>query len=535
MQTDRRATQAAAALAAFTLLLCASWWRDGRPVAIPDGTASPLQCISYAPSRATATMPVTVSRRQIHRDLTLLASRTSCIRTYTVSRGFDAVPEIARELGLKVLLGAWLGRNPLDNEVELRKLIATAKANRDVIRAVVVGNEVLLRHELRPAELAGLIKRVRSATGLPVTYADVWGYWLKHRELAEAVSFVTVHVLPYWDDNPVGIDRVIPYVEALYGQMRARFPRKEVLIGETGWPSAGRPRGAVEPSRVNQARYLREFTAVAEREGIPYNLIEAFDQPWKQRSEGTVGGHWGLYDRAGRAKFPWAGPVVEVPRARWIAIIALCAGLFASLVAWQRGRGRSTAAHRRQYAAGGGIATALAVTVVPHQSIYLLEANLSWQDWATTVPVAVAGWLCLAIVLWRMAMHRQADGYAAPRAITLPLLAAFAYVSLGLAFAGRHRDFPVWLFLPFVLALAASAWASPASCANRLVRRRATEEVVIAGWLIIAGAVIPAIERFANARSIAWGLSAAVLGSSILVPLALQARQDQRATERAET
>ena len=32
----------------------------------------------------------------------------------------------------------------------------------------------MLRHELPPDQLAGLIRRVAAETGLPVTYADVW-------------------------------------------------------------------------------------------------------------------------------------------------------------------------------------------------------------------------------------------------------------------------------------------------------------------------------------------------------------------------
>ena len=182
------------------------------------------------------------------------------MRTYTVSEGFAQVPEVARELGLEVLLGAWIGGDAAHNEREVALVIDTAQRHRDTVRAIVVGNEVLLRHELTPDQLAVLVRRVAAATGMPVTYADVWGFWVKHRVLAQAVSFVTVHIIPYWDDDPVGIDEVIPYVDALYADMQRTFPGKDVLIGETGWPSAGRPRGAIEPGRVNQARYLRGFT-----------------------------------------------------------------------------------------------------------------------------------------------------------------------------------------------------------------------------------------------------------------------------------
>jgi exo-beta-1,3-glucanase (GH17 family) len=46
------------------------------------------------------------------------------------------------------------------------------------------------------------------------------------------------------------------------------------------------------PSRVNEAKFMRGFVAMAEANGWHYNLIEAFDQPWKRASEGAVGGYW---------------------------------------------------------------------------------------------------------------------------------------------------------------------------------------------------------------------------------------------------
>ena len=44
------------------------------------------------------------------------------------------------------------------------------------------------------------------------------------------------------------------------------------------------------------------------RENYRVNLIEAYDQPWKRQLEGTVGGHWGIYDAYRRQpKFVWGG------------------------------------------------------------------------------------------------------------------------------------------------------------------------------------------------------------------------------------
>ena len=41
---------------------------------------------------------------------------------------------------------------------------------------------------------------------------------------------------------------------------------------------------------------VSDVLAQAKRENYRANLIEAYDQPWKRQLEGTVGGHWGLFD-----------------------------------------------------------------------------------------------------------------------------------------------------------------------------------------------------------------------------------------------
>ena len=515
----------AVAVVATALALLVGWWLDAQPVPVGDGTTGRLQCISYAPSDAGPRNPRGVTREQLHRDLALLAQRTDCVRTYTVADGFDQVPAIARDLGLEVLLGAWIGGDAQHNEREVALLIDTAQRHRDTIRAIVVGNEVLLRHELTPEQLAVLIRRVGDATGMPVTYADVWGFWVKHRALAQAVSFVTVHIIPYWDDDPVGIDAVIPYVDALYAEMQRTFPGKAVLIGETGWPSAGRPRGAIEPGRVNQARYLREFTSLAEQRGIEYNLIEAFDQPWKRAPEGTVGGYWGLYDSQRREKFPWLGPVAEAPQGRTVVALALAGAALGFFAGWL-GSGAMRLRRSLAYAS----AAALLVAIGVRQWLYLDAGNVAPVDWVATLGVTAAGWVAFGLAIRALASVR-ATRDPLPRWLVLLLLLCGAYVCLGLVFAGRHRDFPVWLFLPAALGVAATAILDPRGRAASLRARRATDEALLATWLIMAGLIVPLLERFQNGRSIGWGLTSALLGLGVLLPLALQSRKHQGAAE----
>jgi glucan 1,3-beta-glucosidase len=523
-QSTRRLA-VATALACLALAVTGSWWREAQPVSLADGVTARLPCVSYAPSKQSGDSRSGVTVEQLRKDLALLAKRTRCVRTYTVAEGFDQVPAVAHELGLEVLLGLWISRDAVHNDREIELAVRTARQHRATIRALVVGNEVLLRREQTAADLSALVRRVSASTGMPVTYADVWGYWLKHRSLAQSVSFVTVHILPYWDDVPVGVDEVIPYVDALYGNLEAAFPGKHLFIGETGWPSAGRPRGPIEPGRVNQARYLREFTVLAEKRGFDFSVIEAFDQPWKISHEGTVGGHWGLYDGERREKFPWTGPVVESAHGGTVALVALLTGALGALIgAFLGGPGRIP----RALTTGG--AAALAVAVLMRQRDYLVAGNVNWIDWAATLTICVAGWLAFVMAIRSVVRTRIAPEPIA-RPLGLLILLGCAYVCLGLVFAGRHRDFPVWLFLPGVLAFVVSAAIDPRVCAAALRVRRANEEIVLAAWLIAAGILIPLLERLQNPRAWGWGLASLLLGAAVLLPLALQARERHRTAE----
>ncbi len=328
------------ALAAVVIV--AGWWWLGMPVRMPVAplaAGEKLQCISYAPFRGDQT-PLDLSTRipasQIEDDLTRLAPLTQCVRTYSVNLGLDQITPLAQRHGLKVLQGLWLGRDPEFNRFQIETAIALANRYPDVIRAIVVGNEVLLRGELSGAQLADIIRKVKAAVPVPVTYADVWEFWLRNRDVATAVDFVTIHILPYWEDIPIPAHAAADHIVSIERQVAASFPGKEIMIGEFGWPSAGRMRAGALPSPVNQAQVAQEVIARAKQEGFGVNLIEAFDQPWKRALEGTVGGHWGVLTADSRLpKFAWGKPVSNHPHWIWQAMagVLLAAGVFGS-VTW---------------------------------------------------------------------------------------------------------------------------------------------------------------------------------------------------------
>lgn len=282
---------------------------------------------------------------QIDEDLAILSHYSDCVRTYSVANGLDKVPEIAQRHGLKVLQGVWVYTDPQKNRDQISTAVGLANKFPDVIRAVIVGNEVLLRGEMSATALMGVIREVKSQITQPVTYADVWEYWLRYSDVQNAVDFVTVHILPYWEDFPIPAKQAGAHVESIYKRVAAAFPGKQVLIGELGWPAEGRMREGARPSPSNQARVIQDALAFGQRDNVHINVIEAFDQPWKRALEGSTGAYWGLFNRATKApKFVFGGAVSDHPfwPRQAVAGILLAAATFAA--AWAAGRGKNARA-----------------------------------------------------------------------------------------------------------------------------------------------------------------------------------------------
>jgi exo-beta-1,3-glucanase (GH17 family) len=301
-------------------IVAAVWCWLSVPVSLahaPIDSTAKLDCLSYAPFRnhqSPWNSDLIIGPEQITADLIDISKVSKCVRIYSVENGLDRVPELASRLGLKVILGVWIGRNRLKNALLIDTAISRAKEYPDVITAIIVGSEVLLRGEMTASDLRETIRSVRARVNIPVSYADVWEFWSRYREVSEDVDFVTIHVLPYWEDFPVRAEDAAAHVDDIRKQMALVFPGKEILIGETGWPSRGRMRDGALPSRINQARFISEVLNRARLENFRVNLFEAYDEPWKRQWEGTVGAHWGLFDGDDRElKYPGAAAISNYP------------------------------------------------------------------------------------------------------------------------------------------------------------------------------------------------------------------------------
>ncbi|MEW5703530.1 MAG: hypothetical protein AB1781_02945 [Pseudomonadota bacterium] len=493
------------------------WAWLGRSIDIVDAPGGRFECLSYTPAIGDASplkakdgvFPVPAG--SIASDMATLVRTTDCVRTYSMLGAQGDVLAHAAAAGMKVMVGIWIGADDKRNAREIERALTLAEAHPEAVRAIVVGNEVLLRREMTGERLAGIIRSVKTRTDLPVTYADIYEFWRRNPMVAEAVDIVTIHALPYWDDPaPVDIDHVQAHVRGVIEQARATFPGKRLQIGEIGWPSAGRTRAGAVPSLVNEARFVREFAAQSAAIGLPYNLIEAIDQPWKRVPEGTVGGYWGILDRDREPKFPLTGPVSEWPR--WRTAAGFTFGLALGVLLW--GAGRRPALSWPRWLALGIVAPATGATLWGLGN-HLASIAIGWIGgiWAFfLMGVAVAGGVLLIAQVIGLTLprpaglttvtaalhHRRWNAAVGLGLLHWTVMLPAAVLALSIAVDGRHRDF---LQLAFWLPAAGFAWLAWRTRRDGHPAPRA-EEGWIAGLLVACAPFC--VDAIVNREALVW-------------------------------
>jgi exo-beta-1,3-glucanase (GH17 family) len=508
------------------------WWWLATPISLARAPIDPndkLQCVSYAPFRGDQT-PLSrethVPAEQIAEDLAQLAKISDCIRTYSTDNGLDQIPELAAKAGLKVIQGIWLTSNRQRSLARIATAVHLAKEYPSTITALVVGNEVLLRGEMTASDLAATIRSVKAQVAVPVTYADVWEFWLRNREIYDAVDFVTIHILPYWEDSPVRAKFAAAHVDAIRRRMAVAFPGKEILIGETGWPSMGRMRDAALPSRTNQARVVSEILDLAKRENFRVNLIEAYDQPWKRQLEGTAGGYWGLFDSVGRTlKYPPGVPISNYPLWKLQMAGGMVLAVMAFGAAWLTLRRRPWKPRLASWlavaisATAGGTLFGIAADKMYYES-YRLGGWLMWGSLlvaATLSPVLGANALMsgralptfLELLGPRELRTKSVLTMILGLALTVTVVIGAA-TALGFVFDPRYRDFPF-----AVLTMATIPFASLTLLNRPKEGTRPIAEGVFAG-LFAAAAIYMGINEGSDNWQSLWTCAAYLLIAATL-------------------
>ena len=241
-----------------------------------------------------------LTKEQIRRRMAIIAPYTKWIRSFSCIEGNELVPVVAREFGLKTLVGAWLGDDKDLIEEEIAGLIKLAKEG--YVDIAAVGNEVMYRKDLTEEELLGYIARVKEA--LPDTtvgYVDAYYEFSARPNITTACDVVLANCYPYWES--CHIDYSLMHAKQMYYQALHAGQGKKVIITETGWPSQGTGLNDAQPSMENALRYFLNIQQWSAQDGVEVFYFSSFDEAWKVGAEGDVGAYWGLWDARENLKF----------------------------------------------------------------------------------------------------------------------------------------------------------------------------------------------------------------------------------------
>ncbi|MFT6148278.1 MAG: exo-beta-1,3-glucanase (GH17 family) [Saprospiraceae bacterium] len=241
-----------------------------------------------------------ISAEQIRKRIEVIKPYAKWVRTFSCTDGNELIPAIAKENGLKVMVGAWLSDDKELNEKEITNLIEVAKAGHADL--VAVGNEVLYRKELTEEELLEYIYRVKAALpGIEVGYVDAYYEFRNRPAVTEACDVIFANCYPFWEG--CHIDYSLLYMKTMYQTAVTAGKGKKVIITETGWPSQGTNFEGSEPSFENAMRYFVNTQKWSEEDDIDVMYFSSFDEAWKVGDEGDVGAYWGIWDKDGNSKY----------------------------------------------------------------------------------------------------------------------------------------------------------------------------------------------------------------------------------------
>jgi len=280
------------------------WLSRDNVVILKENSFDKIQSLSYSPFDGYDRKML--SAEQINYDVKMLENFVTKLRTYGTLEAYNIL-EASNDSNLPIDLGIWLKKDFHENDLEIQRAIQILEKYPHRINSVIVGNEVLLRKELDILELIAYLDFIKNLTSKPITAAETWDQWEKYPQLASHVDFLTIHILPYWEKIP--IYRYNDFIIEKYELIEKLFPKRKIVIGETGWPSQGYNNNNAVASIKNQAQAIRSFINLAQKKDWHYNIIEAFDQPWKGYDEGSVGQHWGIFTSNRSLKFQLAGEI----------------------------------------------------------------------------------------------------------------------------------------------------------------------------------------------------------------------------------
>lgn len=258
------------------------------------------------------------SEDDIYEDMQILTSpegyQWNLIRMYAADAASEQVLKTIQKhnLPVKVMQGAWLSSTQTDaeNEHQIDEVIRLANTYPDIVVSINLGNEIFVdwsAHKLTAEDVPhylSWVQRVQMETDVPVTLADDYNFWNKDwsQPIGQALDYIVLHAYAMW--NSKTLDEAVPWTAEIYADIQARFPNKQIVLGESGWATSsistnGDERLIVaEASEQAQLAFFTEYRDWLNSNRIVSFYFEAFDEKWKggeDKPDGIAEKNWGIY------------------------------------------------------------------------------------------------------------------------------------------------------------------------------------------------------------------------------------------------
>jgi exo-beta-1,3-glucanase (GH17 family) len=241
-----------------------------------------------------------LSEEQVRRRLEIIRPHTNWVRSFSCTEGNEHIPRIARQMGMKTLVGAWIGKDEEINEKEIQNLIMLS--NEGFVDVAAVGNEVMYRGDRTEAQLLDYIKRVKEQVAdVPVGYVDAYYEFEAHPAITDACDVILANCYPFWEGCM--LDYSLVYMKDMYRRAMQAANGKKVIITETGWPNKGNTFYGAVPSDKNALVYLVNSLMWSLEDDIELFYFSSFDESWKVDAEGDLGAFWGIWDKNEQLKY----------------------------------------------------------------------------------------------------------------------------------------------------------------------------------------------------------------------------------------
>jgi GPH family glycoside/pentoside/hexuronide:cation symporter len=222
-----------------------------------------------------------LTEAQVRRRIALIAPHTRWVRSFACTEGHELIPRLAREKGLKTMVGAWISHDRDRNEREIAGLLTWPRPGWST--PPWWATRCCCASELTEAELLAYIARVRAALPktCPWAVSTPTYHFLERPALTAACDVLLPNCYPFWE----GAHRPGRAVPArMHGLVQAAGGDKPVIVTETGWPGSGQPVAGAVPSAEHAMRYFIDVQQWARREGVQLFYFSSFDEPWKLAS-----------------------------------------------------------------------------------------------------------------------------------------------------------------------------------------------------------------------------------------------------------